>query len=72
MTIEDIIDRLTQSTGPATGNKRKILGTIQFHYLMYLRVPWFIDEKFSLIFMTFFRRFMRPRELVELLTERYY
>ncbi|KAG2184492.1 hypothetical protein INT43_000401 [Umbelopsis isabellina] len=47
MTIEDIIDRLTQSTGPAT------------------------DEKFSLIFMTFFRRFMRPRELVELLTERF-
>lgn len=28
------------------------------------------DEKFTLVFMTFFRRFMKPGELVEILTER--
>ncbi|KAH8556691.1 ras guanine nucleotide exchange factor domain-containing protein [Umbelopsis sp. PMI_123] len=46
MTIDDIIDRLTQVNGPPS------------------------DDKFVLVFMTFFRRFMKPRELADMLTER--
>lgn len=76
LTPEDIIDRLVSTDNNKTGNNKKKGGKKKkFFFLVSFKAAITnllikIDENIIPIFLTFFRKFMKPFELVKTLVDR--
>lgn len=66
LTAEDIIDRLLSTEYNKAGKN-----IINYIYIMHAFSNYSLDENIIPIFLTFFRKFMKPCDLVNMLVQRY-